>query len=187
MTTDFQPSAEFAAAIADNEIKMRTDRDALWQAVLAKVDEVAKHGGRSQAFYGGDGYTCMAIATKSQDDGTEIVYEITARDNRDRLGITVSVAESVRVHHGFWKPIADHPDRSERVVIGDRCYTVRPDSSSPGRGDGFSGRRHVIEWLDESGEPTGETTVTRNLWYRGVIPQQYRDRLAPNARFGGVA
>jgi hypothetical protein len=174
--------------MTETEFRTFFDREALWKAVLAKVDEIGKGMNRSQAFYGADGWTCMAIAEKQQDDGTWLVYEITARGSKtSTVPITVSVAESVRVGHRFWEPIASNPDRLERVVVGDRCYTVRPDGPNPDRHNGFGGRLYVIEWLDESGEPTGETTETRNLWSRGVVPPQYRDRLAPNARFADVS
>ena len=161
-------------------------REALSAAVMAKADELRKAGsrgtGRSQVFWGSDGFSCLVIATRWEEDGTQTVFEVEAREfYGSRVDVTVD--ESVRVSHGFWREIADHPDPLHRVVVGDHCYSVEPDSAQPGWGDGHGGRRFVLEWLNESGEPTGETLATRNLWSRGTIPPCYRAQLKPNARF----
>lgn len=78
-------------------------------------------------------------------------------------------------HCHFWLQVAnDDPDT--RVVLDDgRAYTIAPDSNYEPRG--FGGQRFVITWLDGRSD-----TVTRNLWYRGVVPEVVRHLLPVNAR-----
>lgn len=159
-------------------------RDQLWQAILTKVAEIAPRGSRSQAYYSVDGKACLAIAENWESDGTSTVYRIEASAYYGLVDVRVETSTSV--HENHWRPVMDATDRNERVVVDDQCYAIRPDSPQPGCGDGYGGRKFVIEWLNEFGEPTGETTTTRNLWHRGTIPPVFRDRLAPNARFAEV-
>ena len=159
-------------------------RNQLWSAITAKLADLFPHGGinRDAAWFSSDDRQCRTTAKRKNDDGTWTTYEITASDHAGR--IEVKVMEGVDNADSFWKPIADSTDRLERVVIGDWCYSITPDSDKPGPGDGFDGRRFEIEWLDADGRPTGETLVTRNLWSRGTIPPAWRtDSLKPNARF----
>lgn len=161
-----------------------TTRDTLWAAITAKLEELFPNGAglnRDQGWFSADGRQARTTAKRKLDDGTSATYEITARNCHG--SVEVSVVEGVDNADWFWQPIAAETVREERVVVEDRCYTIRPDSRNPGAGDGYSGQRFDIEWLDEDGQPTGETTTTRNLWYRGVIPPVWRDRLKPNARF----
>ncbi len=161
-------------------------REALSAAVMAEAERLRKLGnrgtGRSQLYLGADGHSALMIATRWEDDGTQTVFQIEGRKGYSGA-VDLTIEESTRVSHNFWREIVADPDPLHRVVVGDHCYHVDPDSAQPGWGDGYGGRRFVIEHLDDAGEPTGETTVTRNLWSRGTIPPVYRDQLKPNARF----
>ena len=156
----------------------------LWDAIANKLAELFPNGNglnRDAGWFSDDGLLARTTAKRKAADGSWTTYEITAADRQDRIEVTT--VEGVDNADWFWQPIADETDRTERVVVDDRCYTIRPDSRNPGSGDGFSGRRFEIEWLDEAGRPTGETVVTRNLWSRGTLPPAWRNELSPNARF----
>ena len=160
-----------------------TNRDALVDAIGAKLDELFPNGsmGRDQFWFGADNRSARTTAHRHNQDGSHTTYEITASDYYGQ--VEVKVVEGIDNRDEFWQPVAELTDRAERVVIGEVCYTIRPDSRTPGWGDGYGGQRFDIEWLDGNGEPTGETVTTRNLWHRGTIPPAWRERLAPNARF----
>jgi hypothetical protein len=159
-------------------------RNNLWAAITAKLEELFPNGAgmnRDQGWFSAGDRQARTTAKRKNADGSNTTYEITASEYCGR--IEVKVEEGVDSSDWFWQPIADETDRSERVVIDDRCYTIRPDSRNPGPGDGYSGQRFNIEWLDDDGRPTGEVVTTRNLWSRGIIPPTWRARLKPNARF----
>lgn len=190
MTTDLRPWWETETVLDRKAVK-----DALWQAILARLEDIkqanpSRRGfSRDQAHYSVDGMSCVTQAEMGQDDGTKNVYYLTARYagnhwcafNGDK--ISVEVRPSFHSSEWFWEPIITlaGASRLNAVVEGVNCYTVEPDSDKPGPGDGFSGARFTIAWLDDDGQPTGEITVTRNMWSRGTIPPKFRDVLKPNA------
>lgn len=159
-------------------------RNLLWAEITRNLDELFPNGAglnRDQGWFSADDRQARTTAKRKNPDGTYTTYEITATDYYGR--IEVKVVEGVDNSDWHWRPIANEMDRKERVVIGDACFTIRPDSRNPGSGDGFSGRLHRIEWLDADGQPTGEVIETRNLWSRGTIPPVWRKQLKPNARW----
>jgi len=178
-----------AAKFARSVLPSDQVRDALWQAILVKVDQLKADtqytgASRGPCFYGVDGHTAICILNLSMYDGTTNTYIIEASYNV-RRSITLTVDTCHGVNEKFWDQVVDEADanRLKAVVIDDRCYTVTPDSATPGPGDGYGGARFDIEWLDADGAPTGETFITHNLWLRGTVPPTYRYRLAVNARF----
>lgn len=60
----------------------------------------------------------------------------------------------------------------KRIVVEGAHYLV-------GSAGGFGGAKWVIEFLD----PTREGFTTDRLWYQGMIPSHFRDRIPDNARF----
>lgn len=159
-------------------------RVALWKAASSAADPLYKGGGsRSTGYFHPQGHSCICIAKKHESDGTKTVYILEATyDYNDDIRVTVE--SSTNNCEDFWDSVLKETDSRDRkrAVIDNECYTIKPDSPRPGPGDGFGGRKFDIEWLDDKGEPTGDTTTTRNMWFRGVIPPVYRDRLKPNAR-----
>ena len=69
----------------------------------------------------------------------------------------------------FWLDVIQ--DKSI-IVIGGSAYSI-----GDGTGDGMAGRKFDIERL------AGDSFTTNDLWYRGAIPEIFKDRLPDNARF----
>lgn len=155
----------------------------MWHAILAKCEELQRQPGlkpsmRSTGSTSGDGRHMSAICKLDHGDGTDFVYHVEAHVLPHQAAIKVSVdGPWLDSHDGFWTEQA--ADRRGAVVIGHTHYRIRPDNT-PGKSEyaGYGGRMHRIRWL-----ATGETFETRNLWYQGVIPPSWRDRLPDDAEF----
>ncbi len=155
----------------------------LWQAVMAKCGELEQQHkpnrgtSRSAAMIDSDGRGISATIGVGQDDGTDVVYFIRARTT-PRGGISVGHdGPWLDSHDRFWNEQAS--DRSNAVVIGHTHYRIKPDLASS-RADcaGYGGQFHRIRMLAD-----GKVIETRNLWYQGVVPPSWRDRLPDDAEF----
>lgn len=90
---------------------------------------------------------------------------------------SIMEAKEVCFNCGFWEEkIAIHDDRTF-IIKGER-YHAQPDTSDIYKFKGFGGRKFKIRRID-----TGEIIETQNLWYQGVIPPYFRDRMPDNAEF----
>jgi hypothetical protein len=148
----------------------------LWQAVLTKCNELLpKNMGtsRSTGMYHADGRACSAIATCFNHDGTATVWHVEAYDTsaRGRLDITVTV-------HGPWTDNSDAEwerrlkEDMSRVLIVDHCwYTI-----GKGGTGGFGGHRFRFRRLDG-----GPEVVSNDMWFGGVIPPAWRERIPDTA------
>lgn len=156
--------------------------DELWDAVLTRCKEIVAGAsyGRSAGMYGSDGCSVSAQLWSGQPDGTDKVWMVTAsyHEFRSRQPITVSVdGPWVDNHDTFWAENA--ADRSNAAVIGHEHYRIRPDLPVRDAGlAGYAGRTFCIRFHD------GREVTTRNLWYQGMIPPAWRDRLPDNATWG---
>lgn len=79
-------------------------------------------------------------------------------------------------HIDYWNgkvEIKDDP-RSVRVN-GEQYYISDENSKSTFRG--FGGAKFKIKFFD------GREIVSTNLWYNGVIPEEFKNKLPDNAEF----
>jgi len=65
------------------------------------------------------------------------------------------------------------------IIDGESYYIDDEKSNSSFRG--FSGQKFIIKYID--GDKKDKVIVTTNLWYNGVIPEKFRDKLKNNAIF----
>jgi hypothetical protein len=80
----------------------------------------------------------------------------------------------------FWTEkvqIANDP----RVARIDGKHYIIGDENDPSYFRGFGGSRFTIKFFD--GPNAGKTITTTNLWYQGMIPDDFRDELPNNAEF----
>ena len=154
--------------------------DDLWQAVLARCEELKPEGSagssRSASLIESDGRGVAAICSFDLDDGTSVVHQITARAVTRGRVIEVQHTTWLDSHDQFW---ADQMADREGAVVIDHChYRIKPDIP---RGDGgfagYGGRLHRIRLA------SGDVIETRNLWYQGIVPPPWRERLPDDAEF----
>jgi hypothetical protein len=98
-------------------------------------------------------------------------------ENYEYLGICVECDISVMGEKSLCSGCAHWLDLIERaadkrIVVDGAHYLVGPVG-------GFGGAKWIIEFLD----PTREGFTTHQLWYQGIIPSHFRDRIPDNARF----
>lgn len=162
----------------DGSVLLVARSASLWKAVLAKCDELVPPnvaGGRSAGMYHADGRGCSAIVRRCNNDGTATVWHVEAYDQTDTLvrGITVHV-------HGPWadnndaeweKRIASLASGRENVVIENHCWFTVGDPGMKGE-RGFGGYRFEFQPLDG-----GPLLVSTNMWFGGVIPPAFRERI----------
>ena len=163
---------------------------ALWQAVLAKCEELQHQPGvqpsmRGVGRLGHQAQSMSAIVKADRRDGTEYVYHVTAYLQGPNAPKRVNVSVDgpwLDSHDQFWAE--QMAKRDNAVVIGHTHYRIKPDTSVRDRDiAGFGGALHRIRFLAD-----GREVETRNLWYQGVIPPSWRDRLPDDAEFvTGVA
>lgn len=78
----------------------------------------------------------------------------------------------------FWLEKIEYID--ELTIINGECYHVG-DEKSMSSFRGFCGKNFIIKYID--GINKDKTVFTTNLWYNGVIPEKFRDKLKDNAIF----
>jgi hypothetical protein len=159
-------------------IIMVPQAEALWRAVLAKCEELAAgtaHGGsRSAQSYGSDGRSCEATLSRAHPDGTDTVWRIQAYDTRaahlmrDMPEIAVTVhGPYLDNHDRHWERLLRKAVPGDHVVCGHGWY-----SFGSGSGGGFGGQQ--FRWRDLA---TGEERSSRGMWFAGVIPPAWRERI----------
>ena len=62
------------------------------------------------------------------------------------------------------------------AIIKGEHYTIGNEKEKGGF-RGFGGRKFIINFFD------GRIVETTNLWYQGVIPEDFKDSLPDNAQF----
>jgi hypothetical protein len=152
----------------------------LQDAVWAKCRELAPPNVGScitSGMYHADGRGCSAIVQRFNRDGTGTVWQVTAYDRTTWRadGISVTV-------HGPWQ---DNDDAEwERRLAGDRSRVliVRHCWFTIGRGgksrdcSGFGGAKFRFRMLDG-----GKEIESRDMWFGGVIPPAWRERIPDTA------
>lgn len=68
----------------------------------------------------------------------------------------------------FWETIINN--KEDHVFANGRCYFVG-DCQQVGT-KGFDGASHTLRNLK-----TGELLETTNLWYNGIVPEEYKEKL----------
>ena len=79
--------------------------------------------------------------------------------------------------NAFWLEKIDYID--ELTIINGECYHIGKETAKGFRG--FCGKNFIIKYID--GINKDKTVFTTNLWYNGVIPDEFKDRLKDNAIF----
>jgi hypothetical protein len=76
----------------------------------------------------------------------------------------------------FWLGKTDYPDymKNHQVIINGEHFML---GETKGHFRGFGGRRFRIQFFD------GRIIETKNLWFQGEIPDQFRSMLPDNAVF----
>lgn len=78
----------------------------------------------------------------------------------------------------FWHKLEILKDDPNSVRVKGKHYWIGlEDDPSPPRWRGMGGRRVVIRFHD------GREVVSTNLWYQGVIPERWVERLPDNTEF----
>lgn len=75
----------------------------------------------------------------------------------------------------FWNDNVEAKDKPRIARIKGEQYYIGKENQNGFRG--FCGRKFCIRFLD------GREVVTTNLWYNGVIPEDFKERLSDNAEF----
>lgn len=79
----------------------------------------------------------------------------------------------------FWeKRLIDDAEYPEHTVcIIDGAHYIIEDENDTSCFRGFAGRKFIIKFND------GTIVTTTNLWYQGVIPENFKDKFPNNAEF----
>lgn len=143
---------------------------ALWQAVLAKCNELAPQAqGHSAGAYGSDGRSCSVLVTRGFQEGYDLAWFVTAHappEHNRRRGITVQVQGPMTDNHdAHWERLLreDH----DHVVCNHRWYSF----GSGGNG-GFGGQ--VFRWRSLA---DGQVRTWADMWSAGTIPPAWRERI----------
>lgn len=75
----------------------------------------------------------------------------------------------------YWKQRVDNKDSKTQVVVNGEMYQIGDEQDKGSRG--FFGHQFIIKFFD------GRVVITTNLWYNGVIPEEFRKDLPDNAKF----
>lgn len=78
-------------------------------------------------------------------------------------------------HRHFWNEIVR--TKEQHIFINGECYTDGGDEITFLNLMGFGGRKFYIQFH------SGEILETNNLWYRGTVPDEYKEKLKDNAIF----
>jgi hypothetical protein len=148
----------------------------LWQAILAQCEKLVPGGRasmRTAGAYGTDGKSCSAFMSRSNEDGSSTAWFIQAyydpaRRREYRLSITVTGPVTDNHDREWERRIADS---APHVVCDHGWYTFGSGSSGRLSG-GFGGR--LFRWRDLA---TGAVTESRDMWFGGVVPPAWRERI----------
>jgi hypothetical protein len=91
------------------------------------------------------------------------------------------LANEINKLNAFWhKFVVEEEGRS--AIINGIAFTIGKEPTTLTNSNcvqyGFGGKRYVVKFLD------GTEVVTHNLWHRGTVPDDLRELLSDNARFG---
>ncbi len=199
------PNAQKALDEWYREIRVRQgpsfeEYDLLWKAMLDKVKEIDKASKADRTNRGSSrepGMISMGskaidtLFTIWQSDGRSKLHHIQARFRLGDLNkeldkrviqVTVDVywSDNDRFNQERLDRLKKEPDKI--LIVNHQFYAI----GSGGNG-GFGGRLIKFQRLTGrvyDGEKThGPTETTTDLWYSGVIPPAWRDRLPDNAVF----
>ncbi len=153
-------------------------RDALWKAILEKVDELRaghdNHGSmRGEAYYSTNNRSCMCRLSLGRREGGDDVFLITAGAPAFE-SIHVRVEQFQDAHDEHWmRTLAEMTDQD--VFIDGMHYRIGPKNA---RGmKGFGGRTFHIRLA------SGAVVTTDNLWAGSRVPPVWRHRIPDNAAF----
>lgn len=76
----------------------------------------------------------------------------------------------------YWLDRIKHKNSKTQVVINGIVYQIEREDAVGMRG--FDGSKYTIEFFD------GRKVTTTNLWANGRIPDEFRNKLPDNARWG---
>jgi hypothetical protein len=81
----------------------------------------------------------------------------------------------------FWYEKIILANYKQVARINGRHYVIEDEAGDTIFGfRGFNGQEFTIKFFD------GRVVKTTNLWFQGVIPERFRDRLPDNAEFVGI-
>lgn len=111
-------------------------------------------------------------------DGTHTVHHIRASVYGRNSDPRIIIKRYFHSNEEYWEPKINDPSLLEkRVIIEGVHYTLGKNGNKPGPHNGFGGRKFDIEFFD------GRRVSTYDLWYQGVIPPIFQDRLPDNAKW----
>lgn len=193
------------------EIKVRQglsfeEFDLLWEAVLDRVEEIDKASKADRTNRGSHrDQALISMGSKAvethfviwQADGRSKFHHIRAYYNPgdfhkplNRRVVTIKVevywSDNDEFNQSRYDRLTKEPDKI--LIVNHQFYAL-----GPGDRGGFGGRlikfQRIKGWntgpsYPDGPEPIlGEVETTNDLWYSGVIPPAWRDRLPDNAIF----
>lgn len=197
---------EWVEAMDFRHALTREEKEQLWEALLNKVEKIDKASKADRTNRGSSrdpGMVCLGSKAMDthfkiwQSDGRTKFHHLHAFfdpkyqfRNVDPKPITIK--EEI-----YWSNNDEfNQDRLDRITKDpDRYLIVNHQfySLGPGNRGGFGGRKiqfqRIKGWTVGPDHPKGGTTnlgpieTTTDLWYSGVIPPAWRDRLPDNAVF----
>lgn len=140
--------------------------------------------------------------TDGRTEFTFIEARISTGGNRHPAGeVYLTEEKAWSDNDDFWQPRLEMYDPAVHLIIDHQWYKVgKEERDREGRlkpGGGFAGRLFRYRMLDTGGVQRpgpsgpggkllpGPIKESRNLWFGGVIPPSWRDRLPDNAVFVG--
>jgi hypothetical protein len=77
----------------------------------------------------------------------------------------------------FWQDVVESAERGDHqyVIDNGQCYVAMPPEYGGGF-KGFGGMPFLVTMTD-----SGEQHISNNLWYKGVVPDEFKDLLPNNA------
>ena len=89
---------------------------------------------------------------------------------------SINVCSNECFHKHYWLKRVNRKNEKTQVVIDGYVYQIGREDSCGYRG--FDGRPFAIEFFD------GRKVVTTNLWANDKVPDEFRDQLPDNAKWG---
>lgn len=89
---------------------------------------------------------------------------------------SINVCSDECFHKHYWLERVNRKNEKTQVVIDGHVYQIGREDSCGDRG--FDGRPFAIEFFD------ARKVVTTNLWANDKVPDEFRDQLPDNAKWG---
>lgn len=81
----------------------------------------------------------------------------------------------------FWTEYVEQKGDPRQVIVKGSHYWLGPDKpDQPDDWKGFGGTYYKILFND------GRVVETHDLWYQGVVPEHFKNKLADNAEFASA-